>query len=159
MNQPWTAKHVVATEQARSLIEAQFPELRPARVEPLAVGWDNTAYLVNDEYVFRFPRREIAIGLLESERRLLPAIAARLPLTVPVPEFFGEPDMGYPWAFAGYAFLPGTAADVAQLTDQQRAAAAEPLGEFLAALHAVPIEEAKSLGLAGDEAVPSVVEG
>ena len=51
----------------------------------MGAGWDNTAYLVNGEWVFRFPRRTIAVPLLEAEGRVLPKLAPRLPLSDSAP--------------------------------------------------------------------------
>ncbi|MHC5115085.1 MAG: phosphotransferase, partial [Planctomycetota bacterium] len=135
---------------ARSLVESQFPDLAPARLTSFGVGWDNTAYLVNDEWVFRFPRREIAVDLIETENRLLPALADRLPLPIPVPTLTGEPEERYPWPFAGYRELPGHTACRADLDDKQRALSAAPLAEFLKTLHAVPAAEAHALGAPPD---------
>jgi aminoglycoside phosphotransferase (APT) family kinase protein len=147
---PWAAEEEVTPELATRLIEAQFPALAPARVALLGVGWDNTAYRVNDDLVFRFPRREIAVPLLETEARLLPAVAPRLPLPVPVPIHLGRPGPDYRWPFAGYRFLEGQTACRARLDDRDRLAAAEPLGQFLAALHAVPVDDMVALGASGD---------
>src|SRR6516164_1241820 len=105
MTQPWSAEFVVSADLARSLIEAQFPHLAPARVEALGVGWDNSAFRVNDAYVFRFPRRQIAVPLLGVEAGLLPALAPRLPLPVPAPTFLGRPTEAYPWPFAGHPMI------------------------------------------------------
>lgn len=137
MSRPWTAERVVDEALAAQLVEHRFPELAPAGVAPFGVGWDNTAYLVNGTFVFRFPRRQLAVGLLENEVRVLPAIATRLPLAVPVPTHVGQPALGYPWPFAGYRLLEGRTACRARLSDAQRARAAAPLGAFLAALHAL----------------------
>lgn len=149
-SRPWTAERVVPVALARSLVEGQFPELAPAKIEPLAVGWDNTAYRVNDVYVFRFPRRQIAVDLIETEVRLLPAVAPRLPLAVPVPTLVGCPERRFPWPFAGYRMLPGRTACRAALDEDQRLRAAEPLARFLTALHAFPIQEATRLGAPPD---------
>lgn len=137
---PWTAERVVDAALARELIEEQFARLAPARVEPFGEGWDNTVFSVNDRYVFRFPRRQIAVPLIERELAVLPRIAPRLPLAVPVPEFTGAPSERYPWPFAGYRMLAGRTADQIGLTDERRAAAAPVLGRFLRALHALPID-------------------
>ena len=136
---PWLPERAVDAEAARALIEAQFPHLEPARVEPLGEGWDNTAFLVNGAWVFRFPRRQIAVPLIEREIRILPQLAGKLPLPVPVPELIGAAVESYPWPFAGYRLLPGRTADQAALSDEQRARAAAPLGRFLKALHALPL--------------------
>lgn len=146
MAEAWTAKVEVAAALAQRLIAAQFPELAPVQVELLGAGWDNTAYRVNHTLVFRFPRRPIAVPLLETERRLLPLLTPRLPLPIPVPTFAGQPGAGYPWPFQGYALLPGRTACAADLSEADRHAAAAPLGRFLAALHAVPAALAQEHG-------------
>jgi aminoglycoside phosphotransferase (APT) family kinase protein len=150
MARTWTAECTVEADLARSLIEAQFPPLAPVRVEPLGAGWDNTAFLVNGAQVFRFPRRQVAVPLLEAETRLLPAIAPRLPLPVPMPAFVGRSGESYPWPFAGYSLIPGRTACAADLDDAQRHAVAEPLARFLAALHAFPAVEAARQGAGPD---------
>ncbi len=137
----------VDTVGARRLIAAAFPSLADASLESLGVGWDNGAFLVDGTLVFRFPRRQIAVPLLETEARVLPAIAPHLPLPVPVPTYVGAPAGDYPWPFAGYALLPGTTACRARLTEAERAALAAPLGEFLAALHRI---DPTPLGLSKD---------
>ncbi len=147
---PWAAEEEVSPELAARLIDAQFPALAPAQVALLGVGWDNTVYRVNERLVFRFPRREIAVPLLETEARLLPAIAPRLPLPIPVPVHLGRPGPAYRWPFSGYGYLEGQTACRAQLADSDRLAAAEPLGQFLAALHAIPVDEMVALGTGGD---------
>jgi aminoglycoside phosphotransferase (APT) family kinase protein len=147
MTEPWTPQHVVDPALAKTLIELQFPDLAPVRLESLGEGWDNTAYLVNETFVFRFPRREVAVASIETEARVLPELASRLPLAVPSPECGGVPEPRYPWPFLGYPHLPGRTADRAELDDPARAALARPLGGFLAALHGIPREETASWGL------------
>jgi aminoglycoside phosphotransferase (APT) family kinase protein len=146
----WTAEVVVSDSLARELIEGQFPQLAPARVELLGVGWDNTAFTVNGEYVFRFPRRQFAVQFLEAETRLMPSIAPRLPLPVPAPIFIGHATEAFPWLFAGYRMIPGRTACAARLNEKEREAAAAPLARFLAALHAISAEEARAGGAIPD---------
>jgi aminoglycoside phosphotransferase (APT) family kinase protein len=92
---PWVAEVEVSPALATALVESQCPALAPVHVRLLGEGWDNTAYLVNGEWVFRFPRRAIAAPLLATEGRVLPALAPRLPCPVPVPVWFGQPDDTY----------------------------------------------------------------
>ncbi len=146
----WDAQETVSPERAQALIERRFPELSPARAQPLGEGWDNTAYLVNDRWVFRFPRRPIAAQLLRTEAAVLPQIAARLPLAIPAPRYLGEPDRDFPWPFAGYERIEGETACRIRLTSEQRARAAEPIARFLRALHAIPFEEARGAGAGPD---------
>jgi len=68
----WKADWAVTSELAKSLVDAYFPSLKPASVREFGAGWDNSVFLVNDSFVFRFPRRRIGVSLLETEIRLLP---------------------------------------------------------------------------------------
>jgi aminoglycoside phosphotransferase (APT) family kinase protein len=149
----WTAEREVPPELALALIRDQFPALAAGggpSIERIGVGWDNVAYLVAGRFVFRFPQRSIAVPLLEAESRLLPALAPRLPLPVPVPVFLGRPGADYPWPFQGYARIAGRSACGAAPDEAGRERAAVPLGRFLRALHAFPADEAARLGAPGD---------
>ena len=64
MRREWEATIELTERQAALLIEQQFPHLAPVQMSVLGVGWDNAAFLVNKHFVFRFPRREVAAGLL-----------------------------------------------------------------------------------------------
>jgi aminoglycoside phosphotransferase (APT) family kinase protein len=150
MTQPWVAENAVSAELANQLIERQFPTLAPARVEPFGVGWDNTAYLVSGEWVFRFPRRAIAVDLIRVEAAILPVIAPLLPLAIPVPCYVGEPEDRFPWPFAGYRMIAGQTACTANLDEGQRLRAALPLAHFLRALHSVPRTNVEKSGAGPD---------
>jgi aminoglycoside phosphotransferase (APT) family kinase protein len=138
----WEADIALTREEAASLIERQFPELAPARLEPLGAGWDNTAYRVSGRWVFRMPRRRSVVGLLENELRLLPRLAPHLPLAVPVPVWQGRPEASFPYPFGGYEELPGVTACAVEWTPEERARTAPTLGRFLAALHGLAVDEA-----------------
>jgi aminoglycoside phosphotransferase (APT) family kinase protein len=162
----WDADIDITPELASRLIAEQFPALAPVRLQPFGTGWDNVAYLVNDGLVFRFPRRAVAVPLLEREARLLPRLAPRLPLPIPAPRDVGVPTEAFPYLFAGYPRIAGTPAADLLWTDDARTANAVPLAHFLAALHSVPVDDAARAGAPGDEIaradlakrVPMVIE-
>jgi aminoglycoside phosphotransferase (APT) family kinase protein len=131
----WAAEHVVDAQRAGELLAAQFPFLRGASVEPLAEGWDNTVHLVGGRWAFRFPRRAIALPGVRREIGLLPQLAGRLPLPVPVPELVGAPIADYPWPFWGARLLPGRELAEAGLPDGRRVRMGAAVGAFLKALH------------------------
>ncbi len=133
----WAPEHVVEAAEAAGLIGAQFPELRGAPVEALATGWDNTVHLVDRCWVFRFPRRAVAVPGVAREIAVLPRLAPRLSLPVPVPELVGHPADGYPWPFWGARLVPGVELADAGLPDAERVPAAAGVGAFLRALHDV----------------------
>ena len=147
---PWAAEVEVTPAHAVALVESQCAALAPVRIESMGAGWDNTAYLVNGEWVFRFPRRTIAVGLLETEGRVLPALAPRLPCPIPTPVWFGRPDATYKWPFLGYRRLAGHVASDVDLDEHARAALAAPVARFLRALHDVPLAEAQAWGAPPD---------
>jgi aminoglycoside phosphotransferase (APT) family kinase protein len=135
---PWQSDINLDAERAAELIAEQFPELSPVMLEHLGTGWDNTAYVINGRWVFRFPRRQIAAQIIENEVKILPCLAPRLPLPVPCPCYVGRPTADYPHVFAGYDMLAGTTACSVPLSADERAACAEPLARFLACLHGLP---------------------
>jgi len=147
---PWHAELEVTPEVARRLVAAAAPELAGARVERLGNGWDNTAYLVDGRIVFRFPRREVAVGFLENELRALPILADQLPMRVPRPLHVGQGGREYPWTHASYELLPGEVAAERTLDRSELVANAEPLARLLAALHAESVEAWRERGLPGD---------
>lgn len=149
MAHQWDPEVSVTADLATALIESQFPALAPATVEPLGEGWDNTAFLVNADLVFRFPRREIAVPLLLMEGRLLPHLAARLPLPIPDPQWQGVPSSAYGWPFAGYRSIPGRSG-CRGADGPVRTAVATPLASFLKALHAVDADAAARWGAGPD---------
>src|ERR671937_1906521 len=101
----WRAEVVVDADLARKLL-AQFPELTVQTLRPLAEGWDRTVWLVNEQWVFGFPRRAMVVPGVELELAALPRLAPLLPLPIPTPVSFGRPRDGYPWPFFGASFLP-----------------------------------------------------
>jgi aminoglycoside phosphotransferase (APT) family kinase protein len=109
--------------------------LADAPITTLATGWDNTAFLVDDRWLFRFPRREIAVPGVRTEIALLPRLAPVLPLPIPNPTYIGQPSDRYRWPFFGAEMLPGRELADSELPDSQRIDAADSVGEFLRALH------------------------
>jgi aminoglycoside phosphotransferase (APT) family kinase protein len=143
----WLPDIEMSPELALELVREQFPELGRT-IEPFGSGWDNTAYLVAGDLVFRFPRREFAVPFLRREVRVLPALAPLLPLPIPVPLWAGSPTPRFPWPFAGYRRIAGRTLDAAVLSSADRRAMAPVLAEFLRTLHAIPCD---GLDLPGDE--------
>jgi len=138
----WSPEIVVDEALARRLLRIQFPELELASLRLVGEGWDNTAWLVDERWVFRFPRREIALDGIGRELRVLPLLAPLLPLPIPQPVFVGRPSSAFPWPFFGGPAVPGHELAEASLSDEARAPLARSLGRFLRALHAaeVPVE-------------------
>lgn len=138
MAHPWEAEVSLAPQVALELIREQCLIPKASKIAVLGAGWDNTAFLIDDQWIFRFPRRQIAVGLIEREYCILPKIAPCLPLAIPFPTMRGKPTERFPWPFTGYQKLLGTTACHVSLTDIERTALARPLAHFLRALHSTP---------------------
>jgi aminoglycoside 2''-phosphotransferase len=114
-------------------------------------GWggDSDAYLVDERWIFRFPRTPAVARALAVECCLLPRLAPRLPLPIPDFRYLGRDTAGAP-AFVGYPAIPGEPlrpAHLAALDVVQVARVAAQLGAFLGALHRFPVADAVACGL------------
>ncbi|MBT5310157.1 MAG: phosphotransferase, partial [Verrucomicrobia bacterium] len=134
----------MSQEETASLIAERFPELAPVRLSVFGEGWDNVAWLVNGEFIFRFPRRQMGADCMQGELAVLPHLAGRLPLEIPQPVFVSDPSGEFPWPFAGYRMLPGTPADELRLSMKSREFLAASLGGFLQTLHSISVDEAQA---------------
>lgn len=122
---------LVDEQLAARLIAEQYPDLADQPIRLLDVGWDNYMFKLGESLLLRFPRRELAVPLLQNEQRWLPEIAARLPIAISVPVRFGSPGAGYPWPWNVLPYLSGKSANIAAPENSQ----AEKLGRCLKALH------------------------
>lgn len=150
MSHQWEPEQTIEPPMALQLIKEQFPELSPKHIRILGAGWDNAAFIVDEELIFRFPRRKIALPLLEAEWCALPKLAPRLPLPIPIPKWRGSPTPSFPWPFIGYRMIPGFTACYANLLEDERTSLAEPIAQFLATLHATPKSEISSCHIPAD---------
>ena len=130
----WTAELVVDEGLARRLL-ARFPELELESLRPLGEGWDYTIFLVDERWVFRFPRREVVVPGTRREIAVLPELAPLLPIPVPQPIFVGDPSEGFPWPFFGSEFLPGKELGEAAPADPDRVEIGRSIAQFLRRLH------------------------
>jgi aminoglycoside 2''-phosphotransferase len=135
----------MSLEHARSEIVRAFPELAVHEIQLLGSGMDSDAYLVNGEWVFRFPRRLAASRGLDREIALLPQLAEFLPVDVPRFEYIGEQaESGL--RFVGYRLIPGeplTPELFESLSQEAQEHVLETLSRFLDIVHAFPVHEAR----------------
>ncbi len=137
----WAAEREVTATWARSVLEAAWPELRGRSVVAFGEGWDNAAFLVGEELVFRFPRRAAAVAGLRCEAAVLPLLD--LPIATPRPTHVLHDDGHLGWPVVGYPMLRGTTLCRAPSCDASaQHALAIALGHALRALHALPRPDA-----------------
>ena len=104
----------------------------PERVRELDHGYDFEVAIVDDDWVFRFPRRAAVAAALEVEVQLLPEIAPALPVAVPAFEHVSREPV-----FVAYRVIRGT-----PLVDED----GDGVRAFVEALHALdpallPVEQ------------------
>ena len=99
----------------------------PSTIVDIEEGWDFQVAIIDDEWVFRFPRRSGVEEALELEIAVLPTLAQALPVRVPSFEFVSRDPL-----FVGYRLIRGD-----PLVDED----GEGVRSFLEALHALDPSE------------------
>jgi aminoglycoside 2''-phosphotransferase len=130
-------------EEARAVLAEQCPELALAAVSGPSAGTSNECFLVDGEWIFRFPKDAESEAGLRRELLVLPRLAAELDPPVPRYLVFGRPANGYAHAFVGYRKIPGEALTRERLESLPaggRDEAARRLGSFFTQLHAYPLD-------------------
>lgn len=136
----WDADVVIDETLVRALLGEQFSDLDASSARLLGEGWDYSVWVLEEQWAFRFPRREVVLPGLERELAVLPRIAPLLPLPIPTPTFVGRPTARYPWPFFGAPFIAGLEPAEAGLEDGDRVALGRQLGRFLRVLHDLEID-------------------
>lgn len=137
----WDPDVVIDEALVRALLEEQFPELRSHSVQLAGEGFDNSVWVIDEEWAFRFPRRELAVPLVARELAVLPRLAPLVPAPVPVPAFVGKESVRFPRSFFGHRLLTGVELGDAGLTDTDRARLGVDVAHFLRTLHASSTRE------------------
>jgi aminoglycoside phosphotransferase (APT) family kinase protein len=135
----WDPDVVVNDALVRVLLAEQFPNLDANSARLHGEGWDNSVWVVEERWAFRFPHRAVAVPGVERELVVLPLLAPLLPTPIPSPAFVGRPSDRFAWPFFGAPLLPGLEPAEIALTDADRAEVAAQLGRFLRALHDVEL--------------------
>jgi aminoglycoside phosphotransferase (APT) family kinase protein len=124
----------ITADLVAELLREQHPDLAGLPVTFGARGWDSQLWRLGDHLAVRMPwATPDADELVRREHALVPALAARLPLPVPVPQRLGQPSPRFPRHWIVTTWVAGEPADVAPATRGPEAA--ETLAAFLAAMH------------------------
>jgi aminoglycoside phosphotransferase (APT) family kinase protein len=143
----WHADIEVTESIVKTCLQDQFPALAPIKsIRCIGEGWDNKVFLINEKIIFRFPRREIAVELIERENNLLKNLQSLFTVDIPKPGYIGHPSIDYPYPFHGYVMIDGVSGCHANLSAQERVASLPILATFLKQLHNINEAEALAIG-------------
>ncbi len=123
---------------AHRLILNQFPEYASLTVVDVEKqGHDNRTYRLGNDMLIRMPTAVDYALKVPKEQKLLPQLAKRLSVSIPVPIKMGKPSADYPYPFSIYKWLPGKSINLLTLTDQDKEQLAFDLANFLKQLQAI----------------------
>jgi aminoglycoside phosphotransferase (APT) family kinase protein len=114
---------------ALAIVRERFPDLASGRFERIRDGWDTHAFLIDEAWVARVPRRATAEAALRQEVGLLARLDRHLPSPVPQVE---RVSAASPTCIVTRRIAGNQASGHRQT--------AVDLGRFLASLHALPVE-------------------
>jgi len=138
----WDENVGLKADDVIKLLEEQF-KIKIGDIYFIANGWDNDVYKINNKYLFRFPRRDIANKLIEKEGNALPIIKQYVSTPMPTPVFFGNPTNDYPYRFLGYNYLSDLS--IGEIVAINSMDSISVLATFLSQLHSVPINKVESI--------------
>lgn len=132
------------TDFVHSVLRESFPNLCVKKLDPLGSGYNCDAFLVNDQYVFKFPKSEQANESLKNEELALDYLKDKLPLSIPQIKFSSDDNGLFPYRVIGYEQIRGrilTAKLYQSFADEEKDLLAKSIAEFLRTLHSVDIPE------------------
>ena len=138
---PWHNDYPLDPARVRDILGVDLgAELTLEHVVALGEGWDFTTYLIDGEWVFRFPKRRQSARQLARERRLLDAIGDALadqPVAIPRYRYVVERSKRFALGYVGYPLLRGDA--LVDCHDElDPAVIGRELGRFLKQLQTAP---------------------
>lgn len=134
----WHADIEVTNASVKNVLQEQFPEISPIEnIQLLGEGWDNQIYLINENIVFRFPRRKASIELMERETQILSHLPDFPGIKTPRLKYIGKSTALHPYPCQGYEMIKGVSGYQANLTEQERNENIVILAKFLKQLHSI----------------------
>lgn len=127
------------------LIQQDFPTFRISSIKKVGEGDNSKAFLVNENYIFRFPKRKDVKQQVRKEICVLPKIRSALNLQIPDFEFI-SPELHY----VGYKKIEGavlTNKIFQSLKKKDQHFLEKTIAEFLHQLHSFSVEALQNCGL------------
>lgn len=122
-------------------IKKEFPEIKWKTAEHNVQGWDHYVIILDNKYVFRFPRTKHYLERLENEVSLLKYLKEKVKISIPKYTHIAKDK-----SFAGYELIPGEQMKkkvFKLVSDETRHILAKQIADFLSALHKTPMKIAE----------------
>ena len=129
----------------RNLIQKDFPDFSIPSIKKIGEGENSKAFLVNQNYIFRFPKRKTVKQQIQREVCVLPKIKRVVDLSIPEFEFI-SPQLN----FVGYPKINGETISnkiFLSLSKKEQEIIHKQLGNFLTQIHSFLIDDLKNCGL------------
>lgn len=146
----WDKTFNITEAMIRTLLKKQFG-LTVDTLTTLGEGFDNSAFLVNSNIVFRFPHRAPALSCMQNEIALLPFYKEKLSFALPDLTYIGEATSEYPYPFVGYQLLAGELLSSRLPSLADNIDFAITLGSWLKELHALPVQASHLANIKGNQ--------
>ena len=126
-------------------IHHHFPSLNIFSIQKTGEGDNSLAFLINDKYIFRFPKRADVKYQLKKEINVLPKIRRHISLAIP--EFrFISPTLSFA-AHSKISGIPMSFKDYYSLENKYQVSIQRSLRNFLTQLHGISLSEVQNCGL------------
>ncbi|MGJ0362317.1 aminoglycoside phosphotransferase family protein [Aliarcobacter cryaerophilus] len=123
-----------------NIIQKKYTSFYINTIKELGSGNDSIAYLINDEYVFKFPKHKKASLNLQNELKILNFIDNSLSLSTPKVEYWDIDSSNYKEYYIGYKKISGSTITVEMfnsLSENKKEQIANNLAKFLNELHSL----------------------
>ncbi len=129
-------------------LHAAFPALEPlCPLHLLDIGFGSIVVETTDGIIFRLPRHQRAADGQRREVRLLPYLAPRVPLPIPLPQWSVGPTALLPFGVTGYRKLAGSPLRPTHLNARNALPFANAIAGFLLAQHSITATAVAAFGL------------
>ncbi len=126
----------------KEVLNKVIPNINIKEIKLLGAGFDSEAYLINNKYVFKFPKTiESKKGLIK-EVKLLKYLEDKLPLDIPKIDFYFKGNEFFEFGISGYKIINGrilTPGLYKSFSILEKEKLAEKIAEFLSKLHKLPL--------------------
>ncbi len=123
-------------------IRKEFPDLKFKNARHNVEGWDHYVLILDNKYVFRFPREADYKNQLFDEIRLLEYLRPKVKIPIPKYIYIAKDK-----SFAGYEMLSGVQLKkevFRKLSKQSQKFIAKQAAEFLTTLHKISLKDVKA---------------